>query len=104
MACQEITKDCEGRTITIHVGDVVGINLIDNETGFRWRIDHFDANVLRQLGVQYLRAGAAPGSGGTRRFEFQGTSAGLSEVTLKLARAWEKGQVDQFRVAVLVVP
>ena len=93
-----LSEQDAGRTVEMHVGNVVTIRLQENPTtGYRWAVETADG--LEQISDRF-DAGGALGAAGTRWFEFRPPQPGSYELRLKHWRAWEgEGSVrNRFRV------
>ena len=102
-AMPTLTDDDNGRTVAVHVGDVLAIRLAENaSTGFRWAPDGFDAGLLKLDGTSASYPGAAVGSGGTAEFRFRVLHAGRGTLGLKYFRHWEGDASIARRFAITV--
>ena len=86
-----LTQADKGKSITVHIGDEIIINLTENPTtGYRWAIDKIDATVLLAQNPTFSSTpGGAIGSGGTRTFTFIAKQPGTVYLQLKLWREWQ---------------
>jgi inhibitor of cysteine peptidase len=91
MSVITLTQADKGKSITVHVGDEIIINLAENPTtGYGWAIDKMDDTVLVSQNPTFSSTpGGAIGSGGTRTFTFIAKQAGTVHLQLKLWRAWQ---------------
>lgn len=100
-----LTETDNDRTVDIHAGDEVQVNLHENaSTGYRWTVDSYDRDILEELPAAADYPAGGVGSAGTATFTFRGRKAGVAAVGLKLRRRWEAQgtEVGVFRVKVRV--
>lgn len=101
-----LTEEDKGKTITIHQGDQVVINLKENPTtGYRWAIDKVDNALLVPDQAGYSQSpGGGIGSGGRRLFVFNAKGPGTVHLQLKLWREWEGDTsiIDRFDVTIQI--
>lgn len=96
------------REVAARVGETFTITLQENATtGYRWAIDHFDADALESLESQAKypqeqRVGAR----GEATFSFRAKRAGSTDIALKYWRHWEgdKSIIQRYRAHVDVAP
>ncbi|MFI5099425.1 MAG: protease inhibitor I42 family protein [Actinomycetes bacterium] len=88
----ELTAADSGRTVTVHVGDVVSVRLSESPTtGYRWQPD-IDTTRLRAADDRYEPAQPqARGGGGERVLGFEVLRAGTTALRLAERRSWESG-------------
>jgi inhibitor of cysteine peptidase len=87
-----LTKADVGKTIQLHSGDQIVIQLDENpSTGYEWGIEMNNASILTLQSSTYTASGNLPGSGGTRVFTFQANNPGTG---LLLLRYWRKAEGD----------
>jgi inhibitor of cysteine peptidase len=86
-----VTQADNGKSFEVHQGEVIGIRLEENpSTGYRWAIDHVDADFLTLQNSAFSpTSGGGIGSGGERTFTFKATKTGTAHIQLKLWREWE---------------
>ena len=97
-----LSEQDAGRTVEMHVGNVVTIRLQENPTtGYRWAVE--TAGGLERVSDRF-DPDSAIGAAGIRSFEFRPPHAGSYELRLKHWRAWEgEGSVrNRFRVNINV--
>jgi predicted secreted protein len=76
-------------------------------TGFKWEIEHSDANVLELLKSDYTPpTDSAAGGTGVRSWALRAKAAGTVLLSAKRWRAWEGEQsiVERFEITIRVVP
>lgn len=79
----DLTKEMNGQTIPIKVGDTVHLELAGNPTtGYSWEIKELDQNVLKLDKEDYSSSSILIGSGGTYTYDFSAAASG--ETTLKI--------------------
>jgi inhibitor of cysteine peptidase len=86
-----LTEADKGKTVQVHTGDQITIQLAENpSTGYLWAIDKTDNTVLALQHSDYTPTpGGALGSGGTRVFTFIAKNPGTVHLQLKLWRSFE---------------
>jgi inhibitor of cysteine peptidase len=99
-----LTPADAGKTIAVHSGERVTIQLDENPTtGYRWAIDQIDEQILTLENSSFV---AAPGvgSGGQRTFQFRAHSPGTVHLQLKNWREWlgDASIRDRFDVTIAV--
>jgi inhibitor of cysteine peptidase len=102
-----LVESDNGRTVDVHVGTSVRINLPENATtGYRWAIDHYDEEFIEALASEPRYTEKAIGSGGEVTFIFQGKKIGSGGIALKLWRHWEgeASVTNRFRIRLKVQP
>ena len=73
-----------GSTVTVKRGQTLVIKRAENATtGFRWSVDNAAEQILELKHTDYAAAGAIPGAGGERRFEFTAINVGEKSLSLK---------------------
>ncbi len=91
----EMTRDDNGKTLKVKVGDVIQVKLKSNRTtGYSWALTgKTDAKVLKSGEVEY-KADEHPagmvGVGGNDFCTFTALAPGKTEIALGYARPWEK--------------
>lgn len=108
MSSFTLTEDDQGKTITVHPGDQVVINLAENPTtGFQWAYDPVD-NALLALDSSasgYTPSpGGAIGGGGKHVWTFDAKGPGTVHLQFKLWRSWEGDAsiIKRFGVAIQI--
>ncbi len=102
-----IVENDNGRTVDIHLGWSVRINLPENATtGYRWSIDRYDEEFIEALATEPRYSSNAIGSGGEVEFIFRGKKVGTGEIVLKHWRHWEgdSSVTKRFRIRLNVQP
>ena len=100
-----LTKDDDGKTVSVTQGDEVVISLDENPTtGYVWAIDKIDDTILALKSSDYSADAPIPGSGGTRTLTFTTKQAGTSPLQLKDWRSWEgdTSVIGRFGVTITV--
>ncbi len=104
MSTITLTQADKGKSITVHVGDEVIINLTENPTtGYRWAIDKTDDTILTSQSSTFSPTpSGAIGSGGTRTFTFTAKHPGTAHLQLKLLRPWlgDSSIIDRYDVSI----
>jgi predicted secreted protein len=79
-----------GRSLTLHPGQALRIVLHENATsGYRWELEHVDADVIELAAEQGDYANPAVGAGGNAEFLFRSKRPGSGKIVLKHWRSWE---------------
>ena len=91
----EMTRDDNGKTLKIKVGDVIRVKLKSNRTtGYSWALTgKTDAKVLKSGEVEYKvdeHPAGMVGVGGNDFCTFTALAPGKTEIALGYARPWEK--------------
>ena len=91
----ELSKDDNGRTLKVKVGDVIQVKLKSNRTtGYSWALTgKTDAKVLKTGEVEYKvdeHPAGMVGVGGNDFCTFTALAPGKTEIALGYARPWEK--------------
>ena len=90
MANQTLTNADAGRTVSVNTGDTIVVQLEENPTtGYLWKVEELDSQILQLVSEDYEAAGGGIGGGGKRKFVFKANDAGLSPLKLKHMRQWE---------------
>jgi inhibitor of cysteine peptidase len=99
-----VTQTDNGKSFEVHQGEVIEIRLAENPTtGYRWAIDHVDADFLTLQNSAFSPPpGAGLGGGGERTFTFTATQTGTARIQLKLWREWEGDRSITDRYALTV--
>ena len=105
----EMTRDDDGKTLKVKVGDVIRVKLKSNRTtGYSWALTgKTDAKVLKSGEVEYKvdeHPAGMVGVGGNDFCTFTALAPGKTEIALGYARPWEKGKepAQAFKLAVVV--
>ena len=105
----EMTRDDDGKTVTVRPGDTVRIKLRSNRTtGYSWAMTgKLDEKVLKSEGNEYKvdeHPAGMVGVGGSDVWTFQALAAGKTEIVLGYARPWEKDKepAQAFKLTVVV--
>jgi len=105
----EMTRDDDGKTVTVRPGDTVRIKLKSNRTtGYSWAMSgKLDEKVLKSEGNEYKvdeHPAGMVGVGGSDVWTFQALAAGKTEIVLGYARPWEKDKepAQAFKLTVVV--
>ena len=91
----EMTRDDNGKTLKVKVGDVIRVKLKSNRTtGYSWALTgKTDAKVLKSGEVEYKvdeHPAGMVGVGGNDFCTFTALAPGKTEIALGYARPWEK--------------
>lgn len=92
----EMTKDDNGKTLKVNVGDVVSVKIKSNRTtGYSWAqiAGKTDDKVLKSNGGEYKvdeHPAGMVGVGGNEIWTFTALAPGKTEIVLGYARPWEK--------------
>lgn len=100
-AMLSITANDNGRTLNLHTGDYIQIELFENaSTGYRWEIDQLNPGMIDKISEKAHYHNTAIGSGGTMEFVFQAKAKGNTVIALKYLRPWEGDSsiVQRFRL------
>jgi inhibitor of cysteine peptidase len=90
MANQTLTNADVGRTVSVNSGDMIVVQLEENPTtGYLWKLEELDSQILQLTSEDYEAAGSGIGGGGQRKLVFKANNAGLSPLKLKCVRQWE---------------
>jgi len=105
----EMTRDDNGKTLKVKVGDVVRIKLRSNRTtGYSWALTgKTDAKVLKPGEVEYKtdeHPAGMVGVGGNEVCTFTALAPGRTDISLGYARPWEKDKepAESFKLTVEV--
>ena len=105
----EMTRDDDGKSVTVHPGDTVRIKLKSNRTtGYSWALSgKLDEKVLKSEGNEYKvdeHPAGMVGVGGSDVWTFKALAAGKTEIVLGYARPWEKDKApaQAFKLTVVV--
>lgn len=105
MAPDTLTRDDDGRTIALTIGETLHIVLAENPTtGYRWVVEVSDAGVLAIRSDHFPLGSGAAGAGGMRRVELVAVGKGDATVSARLRRPWEGTQaaIDRFAITITV--
>lgn len=104
-----ITKEADGKTVTMAQGKAALIALKGNPTtGYLWTVASIDGKAVAQDGdVQYVPDKAKPGSvgtGGTFQLQLVARQKGKATITMHYKRPFEKDKppVETFKVTIEV--
>ena len=101
-----LTSADQGKTITVHAGDKVIIQLDENPTtGYTWAVASTDTQILKLQDSGYTATPTGRvGSGGTRIFTFIAQKSGTTPLQLKYWRSFEgdRSIVQHFAVTIQV--
>ncbi len=91
MSAITLTEADQGKTVTLHPGQSLVVQLAENPTtGFRWSLDQGNEEIVALRDSNYvMAAGAGIGGGGQRTFTFEASKPGSVQLQLKLWREWE---------------
>lgn len=87
-----IREGANGKTISVHAGQVVEVSLPSNPTtGYQWAVRGDPAPlVLVKSDFVAAQSDGRMGAGGTQKLRFKAAAAGTSEIVLDYKRPWEK--------------
>lgn len=95
-----------GRTIDLHRGDILKIDLEGNPTtGYNWLVTAMDGAILEQQGEPGFRADSQLlGAGGMITLTFRAVLAGTTKLQLGYMRSWEKdvAPLQTYEVTIVV--
>jgi len=102
-----ITKEDDGRLVTLDKRDVLIVRLEGNPTtGYEWQLSaRLDTGILEPVGdPEYISEGGGDivGAGGTYVFKFRATGSGTIPLQFVYKRPWEDEPIDTFAVTVYV--
>ncbi len=87
----QINESQNGQEIEWRRGEKFEIHLSENPTtGFRWAMESRGAPACALVEDRYQPSDAAPGAGGTHRWQFQATQAGEARIELNYRRSWDR--------------
>ena len=105
----EMTRDDDGKSVTVRPGDTIQIKLKSNRTtGYSWAMTgKLDEKVLKSEGDEYKvdeHPAGMVGVGGSDVWTFKALAAGKTEIVLGYARPWEKDKepAQAFKLTVVV--
>jgi len=106
----ETTREDNGKTLKVKVGDVVSVKLKANRTtGYSWALasGKLDEKILKSDGNEYKvdeHPAGMVGVGGNDVWTFTAVAAGKTEIVLGYARPWEKDKepAEAFKLTVEV--
>ena len=86
----KLTERDQGKTIIVHPGDTIVIQLDENPTtGFTWEIQEEDEHVLKRVNSEYTPPPEGTiGIGGVRLFTFEAKHVGTAQLELKYWRSF----------------
>lgn len=102
-----LTEQNDGQTVDVHVGQRIDLSLPENaSTGYRWMLEHVDAQRVEAREEKPRYPSGALGSGGRAAWVFVPKTPGAALITLKQWRPWEGDAsiVARFRVELRVLP
>src|SRR5436309_2184497 len=103
-AARELTATDAGARLAASVGDLFLVRLDEAPTtGYRWKVDHVDHDVLEVVDSTYsLEPDGSHGGGGRREVTIRVNGAGAGCLRLVLARGWEQAgaHVDTFEITI----
>ena len=98
-----VTKEHNGTTVELHVGDPLQIELAENPTtGYRWQLPLPATPLLELQNDSFEVPTTACGAGGLRRWRFLAAQAGTAKIEMEHRRSWEKSAVEKFTLTVEV--
>lgn len=102
-----LTLEDTGKSLQLARGQDLVIRLPENPTtGYLWKVEAFDDQILAFQGRQAAAPGPGIGSGREVIFAFKALKPGLSRIRLKRSREWvtdESGVDQRFEVSVNVL-
>jgi inhibitor of cysteine peptidase len=102
-----LTEQNQGQTVDVRVGQQVVLSLPENATtGYRWAIDHLEANLVEAGEPTAQYPSTAIGSGGRVEWVFLVKAPGSTEIALKQWRPWEADRSvgERFRIQLRIAP
>ncbi len=103
-AARELTAAEAGSRVAAGVGDLFVVRLDEAPTtGYRWKVDHVDDDVLEVVDSRYtLELDGTHGGGGQREVTIRVKGGGTGRLRLVLARRWEQAgaHVDAFEITI----
>lgn len=98
-----VTREQNGATLTLPVGDTLAIELAGNPTtGYQWVVAECDTNRLEAAEPEYRPNSDAIGAGGLYTFRFRALSSGPAPLRLAYRRSWEPDPIDTFSLTVAI--
>lgn len=106
MSDRVVTRNDQGRTITVQTGDAIVLWIEENlSTGYSWDIAAESRPVLALQHSEHVAAtGGLMGCNGMRLLHFVAQVPGSQPIRLQLRRPWDPPNqaIDQFSVTVVV--
>ncbi|MER3482420.1 MAG: hypothetical protein C4332_03970 [Meiothermus sp.] len=96
-----LTEADDGRTVELHPGDVLHLELPENpSTGYRWSLEQQPV-ALQPSGSEARAASLTPGAKRTRILSFQATGTGQGKLQLRHWQEWtgESSITRRFQVS-----
>ncbi len=88
MAVIAVEETQNGRTLEVHVGDSIAIELPENPTtGYRWNVLASGEPVCEAVSKTYAANGIKPGAPGLMHCELRVVTPGVARIQLALSRA-----------------
>ncbi len=101
-----LTRDDNGKSAEVHVGDKFIVRLDESPTtGYTWAVKS-DGGILMLEASDYSPAFSNRiGGGGTRTFHFLARKSGATKLVIKLLREWEgeASAIDTFSVDIRTI-
>ena len=98
-----VTREQNGSTLTLPVGDTLAIELAGNPTtGYEWVVAQADAHLLEAAETEYQSDSDALGAGGRYTFRFRALASGSTPVVLAYRRSWEPDPIETFSLTVTI--
>lgn len=103
----KINGDDNGSIIELKKGETLELSIRGNTTtGYSWKVESVDENVLKPLGVPYyeMDSNMLDGSGGTFIFTYTAANIGTTDLKLIYWRSFEPENppVETYEVTVIV--
>ena len=99
----KIFADSNQKTISIHKGDTITIELDETPTaGYNWEIEHADSAFVHLQSSEYkLRENTGIGGGGIRTMVFIVSGKGSESIKLKNAQRWSGDVYQRFELNII---
>ncbi len=107
MGVHAVTKQQDGRTLVLRVGDLIVLQLAENPaSGYRWALGALDDSLVALESASYSGEDARPGSGGFTTWKLRARAAGRTQLRLKHWRHWagDASIIDRFSLALDITP
>ena len=101
----KLSESDSGKTVEIVIGDELEVILPGKPTtGYTWKVNSLDSNVLRPGKADFFANNKAIGAGGMEVIKFHAIAAGKSEVKLIFHRSFEVNvpPLKTFEVTVII--